>query len=233
MLDKQAQSSYNIALISGAFMDNKTQTFFRKNLSLLEKLGLLITQEYPIESRLTNWHFMHDHLPKTRLKSLAALFKRNNKFILKSLSKKSVDIEKTCKLKGQIADFHKYLTGLHVDKYCQNRTDSWNYLGLAIHYLLDCYYHVYLQAFAANPVCSWCQTQPADWDEFNNFVLNDRLIKAFIYFNLAQEIWLQNDITSEVINHYLDNMKFLVEKSIKDGIMKTPDPSLNPCSTTG
>lgn len=214
-------------------MDDKIRIVFKKNLSLLERIGYLLTEDYPIESRITNLHFMHDHIPKTRLKNLAAIFKRNTKFIAKSLEKKHIDTEKVCKLKKQIADFHKYLTGLHLDKYCQNRAASWNYLGLAIHYLLDCYYHVYLQATATKPVCSWCQTQLASWDEFNQFILNDRLMKFFIYFNIAQEIWLNNEITVEVIDYYADNMKFLVEKAIKDDIMKSIDSNPSPCLTMG
>jgi len=209
-------------------MIDKTRITFKLNLIILEQICVLLTDDYLIESRITNSNFLMDHLPKTRLERMRALFKRCDKFIYKSLEKRDMPIDQTIKIKKQIADQHKYLTQLHMEKFYQNRTESWNYLSLSIHHLLDCYYHILLQATATKASCIWCQCEPANWDEANQLI-SSKLVKAFVYLNLSQDIWLLHDVSIESINDYIVNMKFLVEKSIKDDIMKTADLSLTPC----
>ena len=55
---------------------------------------------------------------------------------------------------------------LHTPIYTETEIDCWKHLGIALHYLLDAIYHLFLKASSNVSICcKWCNCKIDSWAE--------------------------------------------------------------------
>ena len=199
--------------------DLESRDAFRVFLTLLSNMTSCVVGDYPLTDDITNHQFINKYIPKTKLIKLGSNLRGNLGFMKSIMSQKDTDFNKIIKRKKKLTEWHDFLTKKHMYFYSRNATEEWNNLGIAIHYLLDAYYHIFTR-MTASPTkssCFWCQADLGKkWPEILSDLIIGHLPRIYLYLNLAQNAATDNHpIDKELISTYFTNMKFLVHESIK------------------
>lgn len=192
-------------------------------IAILKNINKLLFEEHSVEGDETNLKICHKYIPKSRWGALGSNLRGNLSFMKKLTSYKDTNLEPIIKRRKKITEWQDYLTQQHMFHFGKNRAPEWNSLGLALHYLLDCYYHIYTKMLAKNKraTCFWCNADLGKkWSQVLSDVLVNNLPKIFLYWQIVLSrldcrTHINELLDDSLVENSLNDVKFLVRQSIK------------------
>ncbi len=187
--------------------------------SLLKRLNRMFFTEYTLDENTSSIDLFHKYITKTKFKKLRGNLNGCANFLSKLVDKEETPYLEILKKKRMIHDWQQEISALQMKQYGLRRdSDEWINYSLALHNLLDIYYHIF-NKFLANQSkakCFWCQENLGlPWRIILEKLLFDRVPKTVIYLNGAFDPHTLNKNPAEFVATSFEDVKFLVRNSIK------------------
>lgn len=183
-------------------------------LAALCNLNKMIFCDYPV-SNSSNLDLIHQFLTKTHCQKMAGNCNSSITFLKKLLETDKPNYQQLIKRKKQFSGWHDFLTEQHMYYYSRNKP-NWNNLGLCLHYLIDCHYHIYTRLLASpgKTKCFWCEQDISEsWSQTLSEILCKKIPKIFLYQRAFHTETLNLDL--DLIEDSLGDAHFLLQKTVK------------------
>jgi hypothetical protein len=211
--------------MSNPLNEMDTRSSFKVCLTLLRNITSVVVEDYPLTEDLTNHQFIYKYMGKSKLKILGGNLRGNLRYMKSLMSQDAPNYSDIAYRKAKLGKWHDLLTQKHMYHYSRNTTKDWNYLGLAIHYLLDAYYHIYtrMTASPSEATCFWCKNSLAKkWPEVLTDIITEHLPRVYLYLSLAQNGATKNKpLSKELLKTYFKEFQGLVHLSLGKDFLQT------------
>jgi hypothetical protein len=204
---------------SSALCNLNSRQSFLLLAAILKQLNKVFFTESRIDDTISNTDIFYKYLTKTKFKKLRGNLNGCAQFLSKLVDKKETPYLEILKKKRMIHDWQQVLSALQMKHYGARRdNDEWINYSLALHNLLDIYYHIF-NKFLANQSkakCFWCQENLGlPWRVILEKLIFDRVPKTIIYLNGVFTPLSLKENPSEFLETCFEDVKFLMRNSIK------------------
>jgi len=206
-------------ILDETIIDESTQIkeLFKFCLAFLNLSSNYLVSDYEIGKNITNYKFLNNFMPKHKFKKLKSDLNKAQKYLNKMLISDEIEFIFIKKLYSIFYNWNHYLMQCHLDHYSK-LNDKWKFVGIAFHYIVDPYYHIFAKFLAPRQdmKCPWCSVNLSDsWQILLSQIINKSIPNSYLYISLAQDIFINKDID---VSQYFKNISILTKNYF--GIIK-------------